>query len=199
MPADPTFTHIETERLILRRFTDADIDAFVAYRSDADVASLQSWESYSPKDGQEFLAHQLEIHPGQPGEWFQFAIEAKDFGALVGDCALHVLDEDPRQAEIGFTLAPDHQGMGYMTEAVEAVLDYVFGTLRKHRVYALTDVKNERAIALLERVGFRREGTFIESAWFKRRWASEHLYAMLHTEWMPEDAEEEPPPPAAKP
>jgi len=193
MPPDPDFTSIESERLVLRRFTDADLDAFVAYRSDADVASLQSWESYSMKDGLEFLAHQREIHPGIPGEWFQFAIEAKDYGGLVGDCALHVLDEDPRQAEIGFTLAPDHQGIGYMTEAIELLLDYVFEDLRKHRVFALTDVKNERAIALLERLHFRREGTFVESVWFKRRWASEHLYAVLHHEWFPE-GEEEPPP-----
>ncbi len=198
MPADETFSRLETERLTLRRFTEADLDAFVTYRSDADVASLQSWESYSDTDAREFLTHQLKVHPGTPGEWFQFAIEAKDFGGLVGDCALQVLDEDPRQAEIGFTLAPDHQGLGYMTEAIEALLDYVFGPLRKHRVFALTDVKNERAIALLERVGFRREGTFIESQWFKRRWASEHLYAMLHGEWT-KDGEEEPPPEAAKP
>jgi RimJ/RimL family protein N-acetyltransferase len=80
-----------------------------------------------------------------------------------------------------------------MTEAIERLLDYIFDDLRKHRVFAITDVQNARAIALLERVGLRREGTFIDSVWFKRHWASEHLYALLHHEWLP-DSEEEPPP-----
>ena len=191
MPADENFTRLETERLILRRFTAEDIDAFVAYRSDSDVASLQSWESYSPKDGREFLAHQLLIHPCSPGEWFQFAIESKDTGVLIGDCAMHVSDEDPRQAEIRFTVAPDHQGVGYADEAVAAVLDYLFGEKRLRRVYAMTDVNNAAAIALLDGLGFRREGTFVESSWFKRRWASEHLYAMLRREWLDDD--EQPP------
>jgi len=190
VPADETFTQIETERLVLRRFTAADIDAFVAYRSDADVASLQSWESYSPKDGLEFLAHQLQINPGSPSEWFQFAIESKDTGVLVGDCAMHVSDEDPRQAEIGFTIAPDHQGVGYATEAIEALLDYLFAEKRLRRVYAVTDVHNNAAVALLEGIGFRREGTFIESVWFKRRWASEHLYAILRREWLDEEEDQ---------
>jgi RimJ/RimL family protein N-acetyltransferase len=189
MAADEDFTTIETERLILRRFTEDDLDAFVEYRSEPGVSSLPPWESYSRRDADEFLAHQRQIHPGAPGEWFQFAIESKDGGSIVGDCALHVTDEDPQQAEVGFTTAPDHQGVGYATEAVEALLDYVFEDLGKHRVYALTDVDNAPAIVLLEKLGFRREGTFVESVRFKRRWASEHLYAMLRREWLGEQDE----------
>ena len=121
--------------------------------------------------------------PGTLGEWFQFAIELKETGALVGDSALKV-EEDGRQAEVGFTLSREHQGKGYASEAVSRLLDYVFGQLDLHRVYAITDQENAPSVALLERLGMRREGAFVENAWFKGRWSSEYLYAVLRDEWL---------------
>jgi RimJ/RimL family protein N-acetyltransferase len=106
--------------------------------------------------------------PGTPGEWLQFAIESKETGALVGDCALKV-EEDGRQAEVGFTLSHEHQGKGYASEAVSRLLDYAFGQLDLHGVYAITDQENAPSMALLERLGMRREDGFVENAWFKGR------------------------------
>ncbi|NPV69255.1 MAG: GNAT family N-acetyltransferase [Firmicutes bacterium] len=57
----------------------------------------------------------------------------KDFGTLIGDCGIRFPAGDDSQVEIGFTIAPAHQGHGYATEAVRAVLRYLFTTLRKHR------------------------------------------------------------------
>ena len=90
---------------------------------------------------------------------------------------------EPRQAEVGFTLAPAHQGKGYGTEALRALLGYAFGTLELHRVVAVTDALNEPAAALLERVGMRREAHFLENVFFKGAWGSELLFAMLDREW----------------
>jgi RimJ/RimL family protein N-acetyltransferase len=87
---------------------------------------------------------------------------------------LHALGDRPRQAEIGFTLACEHQGKGYATEAVDCLLDYVFGKLGKHRVIAITDARNLAASRVLERVGMRREGHFIENVWFKGGWGDEY-------------------------
>jgi Acetyltransferase (GNAT) domain len=53
-----------------------------------------------------------------------------------GDCAAHIRTDDPRQAEIGFTLATEHQGRGYATEAVRRLLDYLLAERDKHRVSA---------------------------------------------------------------
>ena len=96
---------------------------------------------------------------------------------------MHALGDRPRQAEIGFTLACEHQGKGYATEAVNRLLDYVFGVLGKHRVIAVTDTRNAPAARLLERVGMRREGHFVEDIWFKGGWGDEYEYAMLEREW----------------
>jgi hypothetical protein len=68
-------------------------------------------------------------------------------------------------------------------EAVLCLLGYAFGDLGLHRVVAITDQENEPSFTLLERLGMRREGCFVQNAWFKGRWTSEYLYAVLEDEW----------------
>jgi RimJ/RimL family protein N-acetyltransferase len=102
---------------------------------------------------------------------------------LIGDCAAHIRADDPRQAEIGFTLAAEHQGHGYATEAVRRLLHYLLIERDKHRVSATCDDRNTRSAAVLERVGMRREGHLLESTWSKGEWTSDLLYAVLHREW----------------
>ena len=121
--------------------------------------------------------------PGSPGEWFQFAAVLKETGELIGDCGLKT-EEDARQAEIGVTFAREHQGKGYAYEAVSRLLDYAFGDLGVHRVVAIADRQNAPSVALLERLGMRREGSFTRNVWFKGNWASEYLYAILRDEWL---------------
>ena len=61
---------IVTERLSLRPFQVDDLGAFVAYRSDPEVARYQSWDcTYSMADAEVFLSSQSEVVFGQPGEW----------------------------------------------------------------------------------------------------------------------------------
>ena len=178
------FTNLETARLILRHFTDADLVSFMAYRNDPDVARYQSWEGISEAEARAFIAEQKLVQAGVPGQWFQVAIALKETGTLVGDCALKIDEHDERQAEIGYTLARAYQGKGIATEAVSCVLDYVFRRLELHRVVAITDCENTASVALLERLGMRREGHFIQNVWFKGKWGDEYLYAILQDEWL---------------
>ncbi len=99
------------------------------------------------------------------------------------DCALRVDESDARLGEIGFTLSRKYQGQGLGAEAVRALLGYVFDTLRMHRVIGVTDAKNTAAAAVLERMGMRREGHFIENIFFKGAWGDEFQYALLSREW----------------
>jgi aminoglycoside 6'-N-acetyltransferase len=148
------------------------------------VARYQSWEApYSPVKAAEFIEELKQTRPGQPGEWYQVALALKATGEMIGDCAFHVLADDPLQAEIGFTLATPYQGQGYGSEAVTRLLAYLFNDLNLHRVRAFCDVENTASARLLERVGLRREGHFIENFWFKGRWASEYAYGILAREW----------------
>ena len=182
---DAAFSTLTTERLMLRRFRPEDLDAFVAYRSDPQIASYQVWEApYLAGQAHQFLQHLQASHPDTPGEWFQFAMTLRHTDRLIGDCAANVRADDSRQAEVGFTLAAEHQGHGYATEAVRRLLHYLLVERGKHRVSATCDDRNTRSAALLERVGMRREGHLLESTWSKGEWTNDLLYAVLRREWL---------------
>jgi RimJ/RimL family protein N-acetyltransferase len=175
---------LETPRLILRSFEERDALPFTAYRSDPEVACFQGWEApFPPEEAARFVAEMMRAHPGTPGAWYQVAIELRSEEEMIGDCAFCV-STDGRQAEIGYTLARAHQGQGYASEALTRLLGYLFSDLNLHRVHANIDPENVPSARLLERLGMRREGRFVESLWFKGRWADEEWYAILQREWM---------------
>jgi RimJ/RimL family protein N-acetyltransferase len=176
--------HIETNRLILRPLEDRDIAAFSAYRSDPEIARYQGWGApYSMEQAEEFIEQQKSVTPGEIGQWLQLGMETKDSGVLIGDVAFVILKDSHNQAEIGMTLSRPFHGKGYGTEAVRELARYLFDELAVHRIIANCDPDNTPAHHLLERVGFRREGCFIDSLWYKGGWASELWFAMLDREW----------------
>ena len=177
------FTNLETERLQLRRLRETDLASFLAYRNDPEVARYQSWEGCTRAEARGMILAMEREEPFGPGEWFQFAVELKETREFVGDLGFRV-GEDGRQAEVGYTLAREHWGEGYASEAVSRLLDYAFEDLGLHRICAITDQENLPSVAVLERLGLRHEDSFVENAWFKGRWSSEHLYATLREEWL---------------
>jgi RimJ/RimL family protein N-acetyltransferase len=181
---DTGFAALAAERVVLRRFRLADLAAFVAYRSDPDIARYQGWTApYPAERAARMLGELADEHPDTPGQWFQFAVALAGSDELIGDCGVHVPLDEPRQAEIGFTFAADRQGHGYATEAVRRLLDYLFHDRDKHRVVAACDARNVRSSALLHRVGMRREGLLRQGVWAKGEWTDEELFAVLRADW----------------
>jgi RimJ/RimL family protein N-acetyltransferase len=177
------FTTIETTHLALRRFAVDDLPAFLAYRNDPDVARFQSWERTSEDQARDFIAALADEEPGRLGGGFQFAVALRDDNRLIGDVYLRLLDYDDRQGEIGYSLARAYHGRGYASEAVAAVLGYAFATLGLHRMTAVVDQANGPSIALLERLGMRREGASRQSFFNKGIYRDEFQYAILAAEW----------------
>ena len=68
-------------------------------------------------------------------------------------------------------------------EAARAVIDFAFGTLALNRIIATTDCRNAPSVALMERLGMKREGHFLHNAWFKGEWCDEYQYAVVREEW----------------
>ena len=71
-----------------------------------------------------------------------------------------------------------------MTEAARSLIDAGFTTLGLHRIWATTDPQNVRSIAVLERLGMRREGHLRAHRWCKQGWRDSALYAVLEQEWL---------------
>ncbi|MFJ4435671.1 GNAT family N-acetyltransferase [Streptomyces sp. NPDC088923] len=174
---------LRTPRLLVRRFRPEDAATLAAYRSVPEVARYQGWSApVTDEEARRLVAEFAAGDPAAPG-WFQYAVEERESGALVGDVGVR-LDENRMQADLGFTLPPDAQGRGYATEAVRAVLGELFARPGIRRVSAVCDVRNLASARLLERVGFRREGLRPAYTWLKGEWTDDLLYGLLADWWL---------------
>lgn len=177
-----SFKEIETERCRLRPFRETDLVRFAAYRADAEVARYQSWSSYAYEDA---LAHYAELTRkpfGLEGEWYQIALVDKATDQLVGDVAVHFVEAGV--AEVGFTIAPEHQGKGYGREGLRGLLGYLFDELGHERVLAVTDVRNLPSIRSLESVGFVRAPGAARAVTFKGEPGEEFDYLHPRSRWV---------------
>jgi RimJ/RimL family protein N-acetyltransferase len=168
----------ETRRLVARRFGPRDLEDLATIRSDPEVARYQSWETFTEAEGRTLLARLASRNPGDAG-WFQFALEEKQGGRLVGDCGLRIIESDPRLAQIGYTIARPRWNSGFATEAVTGLTAYAFGAFPLHRITASVDPRNAASCRVLEKAGYSKEAHFRQSEWFKGAWADDVVYARL--------------------
>lgn len=165
---------LASPRLTIRPFRAEDARTFADYRSDPEVARYQDWATPFPVDAAARMIEEM-TDPTAPG-WFQYAVDRD--GTLIGDIGVNT-HENLLQADIGYTLAPAHQGQGYATEAVRRMLLHLFTDRGLHRVSAECDARNERSAKLLARLGFRREGHRVEHTWIKGEWTDDLLFGLL--------------------
>jgi RimJ/RimL family protein N-acetyltransferase len=177
------FTEILTKRLRLRHLEVSDARRIFEYRSHPAVVRFQSWGSESPEAIESFIRNLSSTEPAQPGSWYQVGIGLLSSGELIGDCGFHVLETEPRQAEVGIALAPEFQGQGLASEALRALLNYLFVTLGNDRVYGSVDPRNVRSASLLQRMGMRKEAHHVKSLWFKDEWVDDAIFAITASEW----------------
>jgi RimJ/RimL family protein N-acetyltransferase len=148
-------------RLELRQLTRADAPALFAVFGDPEVVRYWSSPALADLAAAERLA--AEIHALFVSRTlFQWGVAWRDTGDVVGTCTLASLDEAHRRAEVGFAFRRDTWGRGVGREALEVLIRFSFETLHLHRLEADVDPDNARALRLLERLGFRREGQLRE-------------------------------------
>ena len=176
--------YLHTPRLILRNFTDSDLEAFLAYRNDPSVAKYQGWGTPYPREkGEAFIASMKERVALKQDDWIQYAVALKETDELIGDLGCYIKKDDVRQARIGFSLASMYWRNGYISEVIPYLLEYLFEDMDIHRVAADCDAENIASYKTLEKLGFRREAHFVESYLVNGIYASEYHYALLRREW----------------
>jgi RimJ/RimL family protein N-acetyltransferase len=111
----------------------------------------------------------------------RFVIEKKD-GTRIGTVA-HWLAQPERFLEIGYDVAGSERGKGYGTEAVQLIVDYLFLSMDVARIQAFTDVRNKASHRVLEKAGFKREGTLRNAGFVRGHKADAYAYGVIREEW----------------
>lgn len=148
---------IETARLRLRAFREADLESQAAILGDSEVTRHLGGTTFSREDSwRRMLA--------APGLWTMlgygyWAVERRDNGMFVGQVGFADFKRDMTPSieglpEMGWIFAPHAQGQGFAAEAVSAGLEWADAELRAPEVTAIIDPENARSIRLAERTGF---------------------------------------------
>jgi RimJ/RimL family protein N-acetyltransferase len=177
---------IGTERLLLRPIDPvADIEAMHAYRSREDVCRYIPPVPVTRERLAEVYADPERTRSvlTKPGQILSLAIVLRTTGRLVGDIILIWSEEHPYSGEVGYIVDPEHQGRGYATEAVRAVLALGFDGLGLHRMTGRIDARNPASGRVLTKAGMRQEAVLVENEWFKGEWSTEVDFAILDREW----------------
>ncbi|WP_313051508.1 GNAT family protein [Stenotrophomonas cyclobalanopsidis] len=154
---------LHSARLVLSPIRRDDAAALFALQSDPDVMRFWNHPAWTrPTEARAQIDDDLAAHT--TGTQLKLAVRESLDGPLLGICVVFALDRDAARAEIGYLLAPDKQGQGYMHEALQQVVAYLFGTLGLHRVEAEIDPRNRPSAHVLDRLGFHLEGVL------RQRW-----------------------------
>jgi RimJ/RimL family protein N-acetyltransferase len=184
MNLDLTDREIRTERLLLRRYREDDLDRFAEIQGLPEVARYLYLPPRSREQSEEALAKRIaQTRLAEDDDAVTFAVERPDDGLLLGDVGIFLRSVENRQVEVGYVFHPDAGGQGYATEATRAVVDLAFKELNAHRVFANLDARNTASAALLRRLNMRQEAHFREAEIFKGDWGDELVFATLADEW----------------
>jgi ribosomal-protein-alanine N-acetyltransferase len=179
----PTPT-LRTDRLGLRPFTSADADALFALQSNAYV--LRYWDSppwTDPARAERFIATSALM--AEEGSGARLAIDRASDQEFLGWCSLTQWNPDFRSASMGYCLREEAWGHGYATEAAHAVLQWAYDRLDLNRVQAETDTRNIASARVLEKLGFRREGTLREDCIVNGDVSDSWVFGLLRSDWRP--------------
>lgn len=174
---------LETSRLVLRSLEERDLPALQAIFGDPEV--LRYWggdPTPDPASARNLLA---QIHRGfAHQDLFQWGIARRADDRVVGTCTLTRIDTRNRRAEVGFALGREHWGHGYVAEAMATLLRFAFLDLDLLRLEADADPRNARSIAVLKRLGFRREGHLRERWLVGGETQDSVIHGLLRREWV---------------
>jgi RimJ/RimL family protein N-acetyltransferase len=148
---------IETPRLILRGWRDADLEPWVLMHADPHVTEFFARTYTREVSESAALAMRTELERNGYGWWIA---EIKDGRRFAGSICLRDVPFEARftpAREIGWRLAFESWGLGYATEGAAAALDFAFRHLRWNEVVAMTSVLNRRSQRVMERLHMTRD------------------------------------------
>jgi ribosomal-protein-alanine N-acetyltransferase len=176
------FPVLTTKRLILRKPTDEDVERLYDLSQDEEVMQYYGKEPYmeiaqARKEVDWFLKIWKE---GTGTRWIISLKGADDF---IGEIGFYDYEKKHKKTEIGFKLARKYWRKGYMSEALVAMLDYMYHNFDINRVQALVDPRNPASFLLLEKHGFQREGLLRDYEFERGGFVDLIMLSLLRKEW----------------
>jgi aminoglycoside 6'-N-acetyltransferase len=177
---------IETERLILRPMLMSDVEDLYEYQSNPEIVRYIPWPARTMEQVKEAAQKTIDTAKSDLEEINDYIVlvwEQKNSGKVIGQSNMGLISKEHKTSNIGWVTHQDFQSKGYAFEATKSLLAYAFTNLDLHRVIADIDTRVQISANLAEKLGMRREGTFVEGEFFKGEWCDMWLYSILKREF----------------
>ena len=174
---------LETDRLILRRYEIDDATAmFKNWASDPEVTKFLMWQTHSSEEvSKSIITDWLTQYSDE--KYYHWCIVLKENGdEPIGDIAVVHMNEDVSMMHIGYCIGRKWWHQGVTSEALKAVMDYLFDVVNVNRIESRHDPRNPNSGKVMQKCSMKYEGTLRSSDWNNQGICDACYYALLKSE-----------------
>lgn len=174
---------IETERLILRKFSRSDAESvFRNWTSDDKVTRFLRWPTHKDIDVTRKVIDEW-VQSSEKNDFYQWAIELRSIGEPVG--TISVVDKNERLSilHIGYCIGSKWWHQGIASEAFSAIIPFLFEEVDANRIESQHDPNNPNSGMVMKKCGLKYEGTLRQADYSNQGIVDACIYSLLKDEW----------------
>ena len=176
---------LETERLILRRFTPEDAEAmFRNWASDGEVTKYLTWPAHGSPDVSRAVLEAWSVSY-ERDDYYQWAIVLRELGEPIGSISAVRVSEAVSMVHIGYCIGRTWWRRGITSEALKAVMDFFFDQVGANRIETRHDPNNPRSGMVMKKCGMKYEGTMRQADRNNQGVCDACLYGLLRSDREP--------------
>lgn len=173
------FPILESERLLLREVNPEDVNEVFLMRSDKEIMKyIPRVPAKTLEDALEHIQTLKETKEKEEG--ISWGIYLKGEDKIMGIIGLYRINKPNFRAEVGYILNPKFHGKGYVSEAIQLVIDFGFNTCHFHTLTAIIDPRNSASEKVLQRANFQKEAHFKEDFYFNGEFLDSVHYSIIN-------------------
>lgn len=174
---------IETDRLILRKFSRDDANAaFVNWTSDEKVTEFLRWPTHSNVRITEGILNDW-IAGYEKLDFYQWAIVLKEINEPIGTISVVDMDERTEKVHIGYCIGSKWWHSGVTSEAFSSIITFLFEQVEVKRIESQHDPENPNSGGVMKKCGLIYEGTLRKADWSNKGIADACMYGMLASDY----------------
>ncbi|MCE1169096.1 MAG: GNAT family N-acetyltransferase [Sphingobacteriia bacterium] len=172
---------ILTDRLVLREYSEDDLELLHSFRIDKNISKYIHWNDLSFEGTRSILKEGLDDQKEENRKYYHFVICLKQDSIPIGEIGINIKISNIYGGIciLGYFMHKQYWHNGYMSEAAHEIIKYAFSELKLHKIEAYVDCKNKRSIKVLKRLGMKKEAKFKKEVFVKDRWEDVAYYALV--------------------
>lgn len=172
------FPILESDRLILRKMILTDAPQLFELRTGKETMKFIDKDKIASVQVAQDMIQNMDVQM-QNNAAVMWGITLPGSAPIIGTIGFWRIVKDHHRAEIGYMLRPEYWNKGYVSEAMNAVINYGFQKMKLHTIEANINPHNLASRRVLEKQGFQQEGFYRENYYFNGKYLDTAVFSLL--------------------